>query len=86
VNARAGDDSKDPGRGAASLPAGSFRLDLHNHAHYSCDGFQSPVDLLERGHDRQALVLVGRPHYLAAWCYLALSAAEKVARHAMHGR
>lgn len=38
--------------GAASPAAGSFRLDLHNHTRYSCDGSLSPLGLLERARDR----------------------------------
>jgi predicted metal-dependent phosphoesterase TrpH len=38
--------------GAASPSAGSFRIDLHNHTRYSCDGSLSPLGLLRRARDR----------------------------------
>lgn len=52
MSLRAGADSVGLRQGAASHSAESFRLDLHNHTHYSCDGSLSPLGLLERARDR----------------------------------
>ncbi len=52
MSLRVGADAVGLGQGAASPPAGPFRLDLHNHTRYSCDGSLSPLGLLERVRDR----------------------------------
>lgn len=70
-----------------SASAGSLRLDLHNHTHYSRDGSLSPSALLERARDRgiQCLAVTDHDVLEGAEACAALAAADPTLPRVIRG-